>query len=173
MDRVYFIGASLVLFLDMSISQIYTKEDTFPSRVPTLGVPHYLVPPNGGKRHSHRQNDCRFGCYVKEDPSDPEVKMAAKIALKEYILDSRSRLKDLDVDRVIDAKRQIIGFLNHNHRLNFLARSISGCEMYSFFCPAPQKCKAEVNVKNNIFRVVKVVCQPRVGKIPDQPSWDW
>lgn len=133
----------------------------------------YLVPTNGHKLYSQKQSDCRFGCYMNENPSKPEVEIAAKLALKEYIRDQQSRLKDLVLERVVDAKIQLIGFLNHNHRLNFLAKGQTGCEMYSFFCPSPHKCRAEVNIKNNVYSVTNVDCQPRVGQVPNLPGWDW
>lgn len=133
----------------------------------------YLVPTKGDKLYPQRQNDCHFGCYINENPSNPEVQIAAKVALKEYTRDSQSRLKDLVLDKVVDAKIQVIGFLNHNHRLNFFAKAQTGCEMYSFFCPSPHKCRAEVNIKNNVFSVINVDCQPRMTKTPDLPGWDW
>lgn len=132
----------------------------------------YLVPTNGDKGYSYKQSNC-VGCYVKEDPSDPEVKIAAKIALTEYVHGSKSRLKDLVVNKVVSAERQVIGFLNRNYRLNFFAKPRADCEMYSFFCSAPQKCKAEVNLKDNNYSVTRVDCHPRVGKTPYQSGWEW
>lgn len=135
----------------------------------------YSVPTNRDKPYSEKYDECRtiFDCYVKEDTSDPEVKIAAEVALKEYLQESKIGFKNLAVDKVIDAKRQVIGFLNRNHRLYFLVNARADCEKYSFFCSPPQKCKAEVNVRDNNYSVIKVECRPRVGKAPDQPRWVW
>lgn len=101
--------------------------------------------------------------------------MAADIALKEYLQESKLHPKYLLVDKVINGKRQVVGFLNHNLRINFLTVPQGDCKRYSFFCSPPHKCRAEVNVKNNTYSVISIECQPRKGKgkKPEKPEWSW